>query len=72
MTPPTSWSQIMEQILGYGTTASSNGVTTSEYLFGRYVRTSATSTRDFHLRPISVEGLYIPEAGYNPTVQTSH
>ena len=27
-TPPTSWSQIMEQTLGYGGTASSSGVTT--------------------------------------------
>ena len=43
----------------------------SEYLLGRYVRTSATSTRDFHLGPISVEGPYIPEAGHNPTIQTS-
>ena len=43
----------------------------SEYLLGRYVRTSGTSTRDFHLRPVSVEGPYIPEAGHNPTIQTS-
>ena len=28
----------------------------SEYLLGRYVQTRATSTRDFHLGPISVEG----------------
>ena len=28
MTPPTSWSQIMEQTLGYGMTASSSGVAT--------------------------------------------
>ena len=44
----------------------------SEYLLGRYVWTSATSTRDFHLGPISVEGPYVPEASHNPTVQTSH
>ena len=44
----------------------------SEYLLGRYVQTSATSTRDFHLGPISVEGPYIPAVGHNPVVQTSH
>ena len=44
----------------------------SEYLLGRYVQTSATSTRDFHLGPIPVEGPYIPEAGHNPAIQTSH
>ena len=43
----------------------------SEYLLGRYVWTSATSTKDFHLGPISVEGPYIPAAGHNPVVQTS-
>ena len=43
----------------------------SEYLLGRYAWTSATSTRDFHLGPISVEGPYVPEAGHNPAVQTS-
>ena len=43
----------------------------SEYLLGRYVQTSVTSTRDFHLGPISVEGPYIPEASHNPAVQTS-
>ena len=44
----------------------------SEYLLGRYVRTNATSTRDFHLGPVSVEGPYIPAASHNPVVQTSH
>ena len=44
----------------------------SKYLPGRYVWTSATSTRDFHLGPISVEGPYIPAAGHNPIIQTSH
>ena len=44
----------------------------SEYLLGRYVWTSAISTRDFHLGPVSVEGPYIPEAGHNPAIQTSH
>ena len=34
MTPPTSWSQIMEQTLGYGTTASSGGVTTPSTSLG--------------------------------------
>ena len=43
----------------------------SEYLLGRYVQTSATSTRDFHLGSVSVEGPYVPEAGHNPAVQTS-
>ena len=43
----------------------------SEYLLGRYVQTSATATRDFHLGPVSVEGPYILEAGHNPTIQTS-
>ena len=43
----------------------------SEYLLGRYVQTCATSTRDFHLGPISVEGPYVTEAGHNPAVQTS-
>ena len=43
----------------------------SEYLLGRYVWTSATSTRDFHLGPISVEGPYIPAVCHNPIVQTS-
>ena len=44
----------------------------SKYLLGRYVRTHATSTRDFHFRPILVEGPFNPEASHNPTVQTSH
>ena len=43
----------------------------SEYLLRRYAWTSATSTWDFHLEPISVEGPYIPEAGHNPAIQTS-
>ena len=34
MTPPTSWSQIMEQTLGYGMTASSSGVTTPSTSLG--------------------------------------
>ena len=34
MTPPTSWSQIMEQTLGYGITASSGGVTTPSTSWG--------------------------------------
>ena len=72
MNPLTSWSQIMEQTLGYGMTASSSGVTTLSTSLGRYVWTSATSTRDFHLGPISVEGPYIPAAGHNPVIQTSH
>ena len=33
-TPPTSWSQIMEQTLGYGMTASSSGVTTPSTSLG--------------------------------------
>ena len=34
MTPPTSWSQIMEQTLGYGMTASSGGVATPSTSLG--------------------------------------
>ena len=34
MTPPTSWSQIMEQTPGYGMTTSSNGVTTPSTSLG--------------------------------------
>ena len=34
MTPPTSWSQIMEQTPGYGTTASSSGVATPSTSLG--------------------------------------
>ena len=34
MTPPTSWSQIMEQTPGYGMTASSGGVTTPNTSLG--------------------------------------
>ena len=44
----------------------------SEYPLGRYVQTNATSTRDFHLGPISVESPYVPEASHNPAIQTSH
>ena len=44
----------------------------SEYLLGRYVRTGATSPRDFHLGPVSVEGAYTPAAGHKPTIQASH
>ena len=43
----------------------------SKYLLGRYVQTSANSTRDSCLGPVSVEGPYIPAAGHNPTIQTS-
>ena len=71
MTPPTSWSQIMEQTLGIWDDRLLQWSDYSEYLLGRYVRTSATSTRDFHLGPISVESPYVPEAGHNPAVQTS-
>ena len=71
MTPPTSWSQTMEQTLGYGMTASSGGMTTPKYLLGRCVWTSATSTRDFHLGPVSLEGPDVPVASHNPAVQTS-
>ena len=34
MTPPTSWSQIMEQAPGYGMTTSSSGVTTPSTSLG--------------------------------------
>ena len=34
--------------------------------------TSATSTRDFHLGHVSMEGPYTQAAGHNPIIQTSH
>ena len=55
----------MEQTLGYGVPASSGGVTTH----GRYVQTGASSPRDFHLGPVSVEGAYTPAADHKPTIQ---
>ena len=42
------------------------------YLLGRYVKTSATSTRDLHLGHISMGDPYTPGAGHNPIIQTSH
>ena len=38
----------------------------SKYLFKRYVQTSASSTRGFHLGPISVEGPYTLSPGISP------
>ena len=44
----------------------------SEYLPGRYVQTSATSTRDLHLGHVSMGDPYTLAAGHNPIIQTSH
>ena len=59
----------MEQTLGYGMAASSGGVTTLSTSVVQ--RTGATSPRDFHLEPISVEDAYTPAASHKPTIQTS-
>ena len=69
--PPTSWSQILEQTPGYGTTSSAGEGDYSEYLLGRYAQTGATSLRDLHLEPISREGAYTLAAGHKPTIQAS-
>ena len=72
LAPPTSWSQILEQTPGYGTATSSAGVTTSEYLLGRYDWTGATSPRALHLEPVSGDGAYTLAAWHKPTLQASH
>ena len=68
MTPLTSWSQIMEQTLGYGMTASSGGVTTPWEVCLDWCH----YPRDLHLGLISVEGTYTLAAGHKPIIQTSH
>ena len=69
---PMSWSQIAEQTPGYGVTASSSGVTTPEYLLGRYVQIRGTSTRALHLEHASFGGLSTKGARCIPMIQTSH
>ena len=71
-TPLTSWSQIMERTPVYRMTAFLWWGDYSEYLLGRYVQTSATYTRNFHLGHISMGDPYTQEAGHNPVIQTSH
>ena len=71
MTPPTSWSQIMEQTPGYGMTTPSGGVATLSTSLGGMSRLVPPLPEIFHLEPISVEGPYVPEAGHNPAMQTS-
>ena len=61
----------MEQTPGYGTAASSTGVTTLSTSLGGMSGLVPPHPRDFHLGPVSVGGTYTLAAGHKPTIQAS-
>ena len=70
MTPPTSWSQSMEQTPGYGATTSSGGVTTPSTSFGGMSGLVPPPPGISIWDPFQWKAS-VPEASHNPAVQTS-